>query len=226
MRVGLVCPYYLGRPRRRAGAHQGPRRGADRARPRGLGDRPGRRRRRPARLRRPGRPGRRRFPTTARCARLAFGLRCPPAGCAAGSRTATSTCCTCTSPPRPACRCWPAGSPTGRSWRPCTRRCRGRVPCTRPQPILASALEKISGRIAVSEAARTTLVEHLGGDAVLIPNGVTVRRYEKAEPLPGWPGDGRRARLPRPDGRAAQGPGRAAGARSRSSAPSGPGCGC
>ena len=58
------------------------------------------------------------------------------------------------------------------------------------QPILASALEKISGRIAVSEAARTTLVEHLGGDAVLIPNGVSVRRFEKAEPLPGWPGEG------------------------------------
>jgi phosphatidyl-myo-inositol alpha-mannosyltransferase len=58
------------------------------------------------------------------------------------------------------------------------------------QPILASALEKISGRIAVSEAARTTLVEHLGGDAVLIPNGVSVRRFEKADPLPGWPGPG------------------------------------
>jgi phosphatidyl-myo-inositol alpha-mannosyltransferase len=57
-------------------------------------------------------------------------------------------------------------------------------------PVLQTALEKISGRIAVSEAARTTLVEHMGGDAVLIPNGVTVRRYEKAEPLPGWPGPG------------------------------------
>src|SRR3984957_706295 len=58
------------------------------------------------------------------------------------------------------------------------------------QPILASALEKISGRIAVAEAARSTLVEHLGGDAVLIPNGVHVSRYEKAEPLPGFPGTG------------------------------------
>jgi phosphatidyl-myo-inositol alpha-mannosyltransferase len=57
-------------------------------------------------------------------------------------------------------------------------------------PALQTALEKISGRIAVSEAARTTLVEHMGGDAVLIPNGVTVSRYEKAAPLPGWPGDG------------------------------------
>jgi phosphatidyl-myo-inositol alpha-mannosyltransferase len=58
------------------------------------------------------------------------------------------------------------------------------------EPILQSALEKISGRIAVSEAARTTLVEHFGGDAVLIPNGVSVRKFEKADPLPGWPGPG------------------------------------
>jgi phosphatidylinositol alpha-mannosyltransferase len=58
------------------------------------------------------------------------------------------------------------------------------------EPILQSALEKINARIAVSEAARTTLVEHLGGDAVLIPNGVSVRKYEKADPLPGWPGEG------------------------------------
>jgi phosphatidylinositol alpha-mannosyltransferase len=58
------------------------------------------------------------------------------------------------------------------------------------QPILASALEKISGRIAVAEAARSTLVEHLGGDAVLIPNGLHVNRYQKAEPLPGFPGNG------------------------------------
>jgi phosphatidylinositol alpha-mannosyltransferase len=58
------------------------------------------------------------------------------------------------------------------------------------QPVLRTALEKINGRIAVSEAARTTLVEHLGGDAVIIPNGVATRRYRKAEPLPGWPGPG------------------------------------
>jgi phosphatidylinositol alpha-mannosyltransferase len=57
-------------------------------------------------------------------------------------------------------------------------------------PALQTVLEKISGRIAVSEAARTTLVEHMGGDAVLIPNGVAVRKYTHAEPLPGWPGDG------------------------------------
>jgi phosphatidylinositol alpha-mannosyltransferase len=58
------------------------------------------------------------------------------------------------------------------------------------QPVLRSALEKIDGRIAVSEAARSTFVEHLGGDAVLIPNGVATRRYRHAEPFDGWPGDG------------------------------------
>ena len=55
---------------------------------------------------------------------------------------------------------------------------------------LRSALEKINARIAVSEAARRTLVEHVGGDAVLIPNGVSVRRFTRARPLPGWPGEG------------------------------------
>src|SRR6201995_901749 len=58
-------------------------------------------------------------------------------------------------------------------------------------PILRSALEKINGRIAVSEAARTMLVEHLGGDAVLIPHRGAPHRYAApAEPLPGWPGTG------------------------------------
>jgi phosphatidylinositol alpha-mannosyltransferase len=57
-------------------------------------------------------------------------------------------------------------------------------------PVLRSALEKIDGRIAVSEAARTTLVEHIGGDAVLIPNGVATARYLQASPLDGWPGEG------------------------------------
>ncbi len=57
-------------------------------------------------------------------------------------------------------------------------------------PILQTALEKISGRVAVSDAARRTLVEHLGGDAVLIPNGVSVARFDAATPLPDWPGTG------------------------------------
>ncbi|MFF4193402.1 glycosyltransferase family 4 protein [Nonomuraea sp. NPDC001831] len=58
------------------------------------------------------------------------------------------------------------------------------------EPLLRSALEKLSGRIAVSDAARKSLVEQFGGDTVLIPNGVTVARYTEAEPLPGRGPDG------------------------------------
>jgi len=53
--------------------------------------------------------------------------------------------------------------------------------------VLQPFLEKLSGRIAVSPAARQVIVEHLGGDAVVIPNGVAVARYVDAGPLPGYP---------------------------------------
>jgi phosphatidylinositol alpha-mannosyltransferase len=52
---------------------------------------------------------------------------------------------------------------------------------------LQPALEKVNGRIAVSPAARRVVVEHLGGDAVLVPNGVDVARFADAPPLPGRP---------------------------------------
>src|SRR5947209_3512736 len=58
------------------------------------------------------------------------------------------------------------------------------------QSPLQVQLEKLSGRIAVSPAARKTIVEHLGTDAVLIPNGVHVAKFADAQPLPGWPGTG------------------------------------
>ena len=48
---------------------------------------------------------------------------------------------------------------------------------------LQPGLEKITGRIAVSPAARRVVVEHLGHDAVLIPNGVDVRHFAGATPL-------------------------------------------
>ncbi|MGI8696366.1 MAG: glycosyltransferase family 4 protein [Mycobacteriales bacterium] len=51
--------------------------------------------------------------------------------------------------------------------------------------VLQPFLEKIAGRIAVSPAARTVQVEHLGGDAVEIPNGVAVARFAAATPSPG-----------------------------------------
>ncbi|WP_462188106.1 MULTISPECIES: glycosyltransferase family 4 protein [unclassified Frankia] len=55
---------------------------------------------------------------------------------------------------------------------------------------LQPSFEKLRARIAVSEAARRTLVEHLGADAVLIPNGVAVQNFAGARPLPGYD-DGR-----------------------------------
>jgi len=56
-------------------------------------------------------------------------------------------------------------------------------------PFLEPALEKVGARVAVSEDARRTLVEHVGGDAVLIPNGVFVDRFASATPQPGWRGE-------------------------------------
>lgn len=55
-------------------------------------------------------------------------------------------------------------------------------------PLLRPSLEKINGRIAVSEDARRTVTTHLGGDAVVIPNGVNVARFAAAEPDPRWQG--------------------------------------
>ena len=83
--------------------------------------------------------------------------------------------------------CWVATGPIVATVHTATPRSRAMVASA---PALRTALEKINGRIAVSEAARTTLVEHIGGDAVLIPNGVATRRFRKADPLPGWPGSG------------------------------------
>jgi phosphatidylinositol alpha-mannosyltransferase len=55
--------------------------------------------------------------------------------------------------------------------------------------ILQPALEKVSARIAVSEDARRTLIDHFGGDAVLVPNGVRVSTYKDAKPLPQFKSD-------------------------------------
>lgn len=56
--------------------------------------------------------------------------------------------------------------------------------------VLQPFLEKITGRIAVSDLARRWQVEALGSDAVEIPNGVHVRAFAEAEPLPGYPREG------------------------------------
>ena len=92
-----------------------------------------------------------------------------------------------TVPSLPLLACWVASGPIVATVH--TAMPRSRI-LLATQPVLRTALEKINGRIAVSEAARSTFVEHLGGDAVLIPNGVATHRYLFADPFPGWPGEG------------------------------------
>jgi phosphatidylinositol alpha-mannosyltransferase len=55
-------------------------------------------------------------------------------------------------------------------------------------PLVRQSLEKIGARIAVSEDARRTLVEHLGGDAVVIPNGVFVDAFDGVPTDARWAG--------------------------------------
>ena len=55
-----------------------------------------------------------------------------------------------------------------------------------------TVLENLSARIAVSELARNTVVEHVGGDAVLIPNGVHCESFINARPFDDSPFNGKR----------------------------------
>ncbi|MFJ4684335.1 glycosyltransferase family 4 protein [Streptomyces sp. NPDC088789] len=82
--------------------------------------------------------------------------------------------------------CWAAQGPIVATFHTSNPRSRAMIAA---YAILQAALEKISARIAVSEYARRTLVEHLGGDAVVIPNGVDVGFFARAEPRPEWQGD-------------------------------------
>jgi phosphatidylinositol alpha-mannosyltransferase len=81
--------------------------------------------------------------------------------------------------------CWAAAGPIVATFHTSNPRSRAMIAA---YPILQPALEKISARIAVSEYARRTLVEHLGGDAVVIPNGVDADFFSSAEPKPEWQG--------------------------------------
>lgn len=83
--------------------------------------------------------------------------------------------------------CWAARGPIVATWHSSQTRSRA---LSAAYYLMQTAMEKISARIAVSEAARQTLVKHLGGDAVLIPNGVTCADFEGAQPLPGYPRQG------------------------------------
>ena len=51
------------------------------------------------------------------------------------------------------------------------------------QFLLQPMMEKVIARIAVSEDAKKTMIDHFGGDAVVIPNGVRVKNFNNAETL-------------------------------------------
>jgi phosphatidyl-myo-inositol alpha-mannosyltransferase len=54
--------------------------------------------------------------------------------------------------------------------------------------LLRPALEKIDARIAVSESARSMMVQHIGGEAVVIPNGLHTAAFRETSPRPEWQG--------------------------------------
>jgi phosphatidylinositol alpha-mannosyltransferase len=55
-------------------------------------------------------------------------------------------------------------------------------------PILEPVIEKLTARIAVSEAARETLTEHLETDAIVVPNGIYTDRYRDGVVEEKWAG--------------------------------------
>jgi phosphatidyl-myo-inositol alpha-mannosyltransferase len=56
-------------------------------------------------------------------------------------------------------------------------------------PILEPVIEKLTARIAVSEAARSTLTEHLETDAIVVPNGIYAKRLAGGKLNPDWSGN-------------------------------------
>jgi phosphatidylinositol alpha-mannosyltransferase len=60
-------------------------------------------------------------------------------------------------------------------------------------PLLGESLARLAGRIAVSAAARRTASEQLPGPAPqIVPNGLDVGFFTRAEPRPAWQGDAAR----------------------------------
>lgn len=56
-------------------------------------------------------------------------------------------------------------------------------------PFIEPVIEKLTARIAVSEAARETLQIHLDTDAVVVPNGIYVKKFSDAHSDPRWSGN-------------------------------------
>lgn len=55
-------------------------------------------------------------------------------------------------------------------------------------PILEPVIEKLTARIAVSEAARSTLTEHLETDAIVVPNGIYAKKLSSGKLDERWSG--------------------------------------
>jgi phosphatidyl-myo-inositol alpha-mannosyltransferase len=81
---------------------------------------------------------------------------------------------------------WAAEGPVVATYHSATPRSRA---LSASAAILRPALEKISARIAVSEDARDTQVSHLGGEHVVIPNGLDVDLFASAPARPQWRGE-------------------------------------
>jgi len=81
--------------------------------------------------------------------------------------------------------CWAANGPIVATWHSSMDRSRMMLTLSK---LAQTAMEKVSARIAVSEAARATLIKHVDGDAVVIPNGVNTAAFTNAKPMFGWPG--------------------------------------
>ena len=76
--------------------------------------------------------------------------------------------------------CWVGRGPIVATWHSSSERSRM---LSASFYIAQTAMEKVTARIAVSEDARRFLVGHVGGDAVLIPNGVRVDDFVTDERL-------------------------------------------
>jgi phosphatidylinositol alpha-mannosyltransferase len=82
--------------------------------------------------------------------------------------------------------CWVGRGPIVATWHSSSERSRM---LSAGFYIAQTAMEKVIARIAVSEDARRFLVGHVGGDAVVIPNGVRVSDFVTDERLPAFDPD-------------------------------------
>jgi phosphatidylinositol alpha-mannosyltransferase len=80
---------------------------------------------------------------------------------------------------------WAAECPVVATYHSASRRSRA---LSASAAILRPSLEKIDARIAVSEDSRDFQVSHVGGEPVVIPNGLYVDRFAGARPRDAWRG--------------------------------------